>query len=129
MAAAKKMIQILKGKEQAIKWGIARNDKKDKVKVLKISQRDKIQYYEVMRRQFLDFISQQTGEDQQLKSIWVKEKVIEMRLVRLRQIAEERLDLIERFRNSLDNARWASHLKEEEILIQQVLREEYIERL
>ena len=52
-----------------------------------------------------------------------------MRLVRLRQIAEERLDLIERFRNSLDNARWASHLKEEEILIQQVLREEYIERL
>ena len=129
MAAAKKMIQILKGKEQAIKWGIARNDKKEKVKVLKISQRDKIQYYEVMRRQFLDFISQQTGEDQQLKSIWVKEKVIEMRLVRLRQIAEERLDLIERFRNSLDNARWTSHLKEEEILIQQVLREEYIERL
>ena len=129
MAAAKKMIQILKGKEQAIKWGIARNDKKEKVKVLKISQRDKIQYYEVMRRQFLDFISQQTGEDQQLKSIWVKEKVIEMRLVRLRQIAEERLDLIERFRNSLDNARWASNLKEEEILIQQVLREEYIERL
>lgn len=58
MAAAKKMIQILKGKEQAIKWGIARNDKKEKVKVLKISQRDKIQYYEVMRRQFLDFISQ-----------------------------------------------------------------------
>lgn len=37
MAAAKKMIQILKGKEQAIKWGIARNDKKEKVKVLKIS--------------------------------------------------------------------------------------------
>ena len=59
----------------------------------------------------------------------MKEKVIEMRLVRLRQIAEERLDLIERFRNSLDNARWTSHLKEEEILIQQVLREEYIERL
>ena len=32
MAAAKRMVRDLKGKEQAIKWGIKRNEKKEEKK-------------------------------------------------------------------------------------------------
>ena len=35
MEAAKRMVKQLKGKEQAIKWGIARNEKKENVKINK----------------------------------------------------------------------------------------------
>ena len=36
MEAAKKMVRQLKGKEQAIKWGIMRNDKKEVKKVAQV---------------------------------------------------------------------------------------------
>ena len=57
MEAAKKMVRQLKGKEQAIKWGIQRNDKKE---VKKVTQQVNIQqreYYEVFRKQFIEFVS------------------------------------------------------------------------
>ena len=38
MDAAKRMVRELKGKEQAIKWGIVRNDKKEVQKIEKMTQ-------------------------------------------------------------------------------------------
>ena len=38
MDAAKRMVRELKGKEQAIKWSIVRNDKKEVQKIEKMTQ-------------------------------------------------------------------------------------------
>jgi hypothetical protein len=57
MEAAKKMVRELKGKEQAIKWGIVRNDKKEVDKIEKEREKEQREYYSVIRRQFLDFLS------------------------------------------------------------------------
>jgi hypothetical protein len=50
MQAAKKMVRELKGKEQAIKWGITRNDKREIVKKEKLSEKQNMDYYETVRR-------------------------------------------------------------------------------
>jgi len=68
-----------------------------------------------MRRDFLEFVSGQHTEDLQLKSILKKEYAIEKRISRLRQLAEDRILVVERFRDALERQKWAAHLKEEEI--------------
>ena len=45
MVAAKVMVRDLKGKEQAIKWGILRNEKKDLVKIKKGDVINHREYY------------------------------------------------------------------------------------
>ena len=50
MDAAKRMVRELKGKEQAIKWGIVRNDKKEVLKIDKLTQQEHTEYYEEIRR-------------------------------------------------------------------------------
>jgi hypothetical protein len=57
MVAAKKMVRQLKGKEQAIKWGIIRNDKKLLSKNNKLIDKEQREYYDIVRRQFIDFVS------------------------------------------------------------------------
>lgn len=57
MIAAKKMVRELKGKEKAIKWGIERREKKEEIDKKKVIEKDHRYYYDVMRRQFIDFIS------------------------------------------------------------------------
>ncbi len=50
MAAAKKMVRELKGKEQAIKWGIIRNDKKDTKRLQTQIDKEQREYYDIVRR-------------------------------------------------------------------------------
>ena len=57
MNAAKKMVRELKGKEQAIKWGILRNEKKVVKKTNENEDANHRKYYEEIRRQFIEFIS------------------------------------------------------------------------
>lgn len=129
MVAAKKMVRELKGKEQAIKWGIIRNDKKEVKKVHQQLDKEQRDYYEIVRRQFIDFVSQKRVEDTHLKSIWLKESSIELRLSRLSSIAADRLLLVERFRADLENAKFSQHLQAQQITRQNELRAEYIARL
>ncbi len=98
MQAAKKMVRELKGKEKAIKWGIVRNDKKEVTKINKANDFEQRQYYETIRRQFIDFVTNRKHEDHQLKSIGLKELSIEKRMHRLQSMAADRLLIVERFR-------------------------------
>ena len=116
MQAAKKMVRELKGKEQAIKWGIVRNDKKEVEKIEKQRGKDHREYYEVIRRQFIEFVSSKKIEDKQLKSIWLKEASIEKRIMRLQAMAADRLLIVERFREDLENAQWKQHLQADQII-------------
>jgi hypothetical protein len=116
MDAAKRMVRELKGKEQAIKWGIVRNDKKEVQKIEKLTQQENIEYYEEIRRQFIEFIQSKRVEDKQTKSIWFKEVSIEKRIKRLQQMASDRLVIVERFREDLENAQWKQHLQTEQII-------------
>jgi hypothetical protein len=63
MEVAKKMVRELKGKEQAIKWGIVRNDKKEVKKIKTQDEKEHRDYYEQMRKDFLEFVSAQHTED------------------------------------------------------------------
>ena len=118
MDAAKRMVRELKGKEQAIKWGIVRNDKKEVQKIDKLTQQEHIEYYEEIRRQFIEFIQSKRVEDKQTKSIWFKEVSIEKRIKRLQQMASDRLLIVERFREDLENAQWKQHLQAEQLIAQ-----------
>ena len=129
MDAAKRMVRELKGKEQAIKWGIVRNDKKEVQKIDKLTQQEHIEYYEEIRRQFIEFIQSKRVEDKQTKSIWFKEVSIEKRIKRLQQMASDRLLIVERFREDLENAQWKQHLQAEQLISQQIMRQDYLERL
>ena len=129
MDAAKRMVRELKGKEQAIKWGIVRNDKKEVQKIEKMTQQEHIEYYEEIRRQFIEFIQSKRVEDKQTKSIWFKEVSIEKRIKRLQQMASDRLLIVERFREDLENAQWKQHLQAEQLISQQIMRQDYLERL
>jgi hypothetical protein len=106
MDAARKMVRELKAKEQAIKWGIVRNDKKEVTKIEKEREIEQREYYAVIRRQFLDFLSIQLHLDTQHKSVTLKEASIEMRFKRLQAVAKDRMELVERFRDDLENAKW-----------------------
>ena len=55
-------------------------------------------------------------EDKQTKSIWFKEVSIEKRIKRLQQMASDRLLIVERFREDLENAQWKQHLQTEQII-------------
>jgi hypothetical protein len=50
MEQARKMVRQLKAKEQAIKWGIVRNDKKEIHKSEKSTEKEHREYYAVIRR-------------------------------------------------------------------------------
>jgi hypothetical protein len=57
-------------------------------------------------------------EDKQTKSIWFKEVSIEKRIKRLQQMASDRLLIVERFREDLENAQWKQHLQAEQLISQ-----------
>jgi hypothetical protein len=63
MQAAKKMVRELKGKEQAINWGIIRNDKKEITKINKRDEIERREYYKVVRKQFIEFLQCRQVED------------------------------------------------------------------
>jgi uncharacterized protein YjaZ len=92
------MVRDLKGKEQAIKWGIVRNEKREVKKSKLVSDKENREYQEVLRKQFLEFISARQYEDAQMRSILLKEQAIEKRIHKLKQIAEDRLKVVESFR-------------------------------
>jgi hypothetical protein len=50
MAAAKRMVRDLKGKEQAIKWGIHRNEKKEAARNITGQDKENREYNEMIRR-------------------------------------------------------------------------------
>lgn len=129
MAVAKRMVRELKGKEQAIRWGIHRNEKKEASKISIAQDKENREYDEIIRRQFLEFISAKKTEDAILKSIWNKEYAIEKRIARLKQLTEDRAKVIECFRTSILEGQWQKHLHEEEISRQHVLRQAFLERL
>ena len=64
-----------------------------------------------------------------MKSILKKEYAIDKRIQRLRQLAEDRILVVERFREALERKKWEEHLKEEEIHSRSHYRNEYLERL
>ena len=47
----------------------------------------------------------------------------------MRQLAEDRVVVVESFREALERQRWDQHLKEEEIITRNHYRNEYLERL
>ena len=64
-----------------------------------------------------------------MKSILKKEYAIDKRIQRLRQLAEDRILVVERFREALEQQKWEEHIKEEEIHKRSHYRNEYLDRL
>ena len=92
---------------------MARNEKRDAKKVSVYQDKENREYQETLRRQFIEFLSSRQFEDAQMKSILNKESAIEKRLHKLKQISEDRLKIVECFRNSLIDASWKSHVETE----------------
>ena len=44
-------------------------------------------------------------------------------------MASDRLLIVERFREDLENAQWKQHLQAEQLISQQIMRQDYLERL
>jgi DNA-binding transcriptional regulator YhcF (GntR family) len=57
-----------------------RNDKKEIIKEKKEVDKQQREYYEAFRRHFIEFVSAQHLQDQQLKSILKKEYAIDKRI-------------------------------------------------
>ena len=87
------------------------------------------EYNEMIRGQFIDFLSSKKTEDAILKSILNKEFAIERRIARLKQLTEERAKVIECFRTSILEDQWQKHLHEEELRREHSLRQDFLDRL
>ena len=44
-------------------------------------------------------------------------------------MASDRLLIVERFREDLENAQWKQHLQAEQLISQQIMRQDYLDRL
>jgi hypothetical protein len=66
-----------------------------------------------MKNKFLAFLKERLTKDQQEKSIAYKEQAVEMRLKKMRDDAEYRIDMIEEFKKTLDNMEWNEKVRED----------------
>ena len=88
-----------------------------------------MQYQSILREQFYAYLRDRLAIDSKEKSVKAKQDVLESRLKRLKEDAMHRIELIEGFRETLEQLEWSQRVKQHESEERKAMHQEFLDKL